>query len=105
VLLLAELVADLLILLLFLQPTDHIPMKVLLLHPILLLLGPLFLYLHIQTLLHVLIHLATVLLFLEHQLLLELVPLCLMVTQLPLELMIVHVATLLLDGDRGYAVK
>lgn len=104
-LLLAKLVAHLLILLLFLQPTDHIPVIVLLYHSILLLLGPFLLYLHIQTLLHILIHLATVFLFLEHQLLLELVPLQLMVSHLPLELLIVHVAALLLHGDRGHAVK
>ena len=104
-LLLAKLVAHLLILLLFLQPTDHIPVIVLLNHSILLLLGPFLLYLHIQTLLHILIHLAAVFLFLEHQLLLELVPLQLMVSHLPLELLIVHVAALLLHGDRGHAVK
>ena len=104
-LLLAELVANLLILLLFLHSTDHIPVKVLLYQSILLLLGLFLLYLHVQTLLHILIQLAAVFLLLEHQLLFELVPLYLMVTHLPLKLMIIQVATLLLHGNRGDAVK
>jgi hypothetical protein len=89
VLLLAELVANLLILLLLLHSTDHIPVKVLLYQSILLLLGLFLLYLHIQTLLHILIQLAAVFLLLEHQLLFELVPLYLMVTHLPLKLIII----------------
>ena len=80
-------------------------MKVLLYQSILLLLGLFLLYLHVQTLLHILIQLAAVFLLLEHQLLFELVPLYLMVTHLPLKLMIIQVATLLLHGDRGDAVK
>ena len=102
---LAELVADLLILLLFLQPTDNIPVMVLLYHSLLLLLGLLLLYLHIQALLHLFVHLASVLLFLEHQLLFELVPLHLMVSHLPLELMVIHVGTLVLYCDRGDTVE
>ena len=94
-----------LVLLLFPQSTDHIPVIVLVHHSFLLLLGPLLLYLHVQTLLHLLIQLATVFLLLMHQLLFELVPLYLMVSHLPLELLVIHVATLLLHGDCGDAVK
>ena len=104
-LLLAELVPNLLILLLFLQTTDHIPVKVLLYQSILLLLCLFLLYLHIQTLLHLFVQLAAVFLLLEHQLLFELVPLLLMVTHLPLELMVIQVATLLLHGDRGDTIQ
>jgi hypothetical protein len=105
VLLLAELVTNLLILFLFLQTTDNIPVKVLLYQSILLLLCFFLLYLHVQTLLHLLVQLAAVFLLLEHQLLFELVPLLLMVTHLPLELMVIQVATLLLHGNRGDTVK
>ena len=96
---------NLLILLLFLQSTNHIPVKVLLYQSILLLLCLFLLYLHVQTLLHILVQLAAVFLLLEHQLLFELVPLLLMVTHLPLELMIIQVTTLLLHGHRGDTVQ
>lgn len=104
-LLLAELLPNLLILLLFLQTTDHIPVKVLLYQSILLLLSLFLFYLHVQTLLHLLVQLAAVFLLLEHQLFFELVPLLLMITHLPLELMIIQVGTLLLHGNRGDTVQ